>query len=351
VRVVEPVPKDSTRSALADWLELSALSSDRRQVSEAGLIGLHELYGGESDATSRAEPETGDILDESILDTVQEQSIQCAVEEIMYRQEVLHGHYPFQVRPRGVLLSHTKSEEQLTTGEWVYLFCLLSSAIREGGLQTTNESIKTRIASLFQVCACLAAVGYLSGSVSSFGFPRAQGNAFLPALQLAYREFGEGTVRGDDNVPSGFPSQLKDGGIDVIAWKDFPDKLPGKLYLLGQCASGRNWRDKPVGQYVRSLHGNWFTWPPPSGPIEAIFIPFTFHHELQDCEDVDFHTLLRNSLHYDTTAFGVIHDRLRIAYFAELGSSLSQETQGTFIENFENIKIWVRDVLNLVRGS
>ena len=44
-------------------------------------------------------------------------------------------------------------------------------------------------------------------------------------------------MRSDDNVPPGFPSQLKDGGIDVIAWKDFPDKLPGKLYLLGQCAS------------------------------------------------------------------------------------------------------------------
>ena len=60
MRLVEPVPKDSTRSALADWLELSALSSDRRQVSEASLIGLHDLYGGESDALSDPEPETGE---------------------------------------------------------------------------------------------------------------------------------------------------------------------------------------------------------------------------------------------------------------------------------------------------
>jgi hypothetical protein len=113
----------------------------------------------------------------------------------------------------------------------------------------------------------------------------------------------------------------------------------------------RNWRDKPVGQYVKPLHGNWFTWPPPSGPIEAIFIPFTFHHELQDCEEVDFYTLLRNSLHYDTTAFGVIHDRLRIAYFADIGSSLSPRDPRRLHGEFENIKIWVRDVLNLVRGS
>lgn len=349
MRLVEPVPKDSTRSALADWLELSALSSDRRQVSEASLIGLHDLYGGESDALSDPEPETGDILDESILDSVQEQSVQAVVEEILYREQVLQGHYPFKVRPGGVLLAHLKSEEQLTTGEWVYLFCLLCSAIREGGLQTKNEALTKRIPALFQVCACLAAAGYLSGSVSSFGFPRAQGNAFLPALRLAYKSFGEGTVRSDDNVPPGFPSELKDGGIDVIAWRDFPDKMPGKLYLLGQCASGRNWRGKTVKQYLDSFHGNWFTGHPPSDPIKTMFIPFTFHHELQDQQDVDFLSLLKNSLHYETFTFGVIQDRLRIAYFADIGSSLPQGQETDIRQNIGEMQAWVREVLISVR--
>lgn len=351
VRVVEPIPKNSTRSALADWLELSALSSDRKQVSEADLIGLHELYGGDSVATLRSETETGEVLDESILETMQEQSLQAVVEEIMYRAEVLQGCYPFKVKPRGILLAESTGEEQLTIGEWVYLFCLLSSAIREGGLQTTDESIETRIASLFQVCACLAAVGYLSGTASSFGFPRAQGNAFLPALQLAYKEFGEGTVRSDDNVPPGFPSDLKDGGIDVIAWRDFPDKLPGKLYLLGQCASGKNWKSKPVRTYIKSFHGNWFTGTPASEPIEALFIPFTFHHELQDSDEEDFSTRRRNAFHYETRTFGVIHDRFRLAYFAGLGSSLPPQNQGAFNENIDKVKAWVGDVLALMRGN
>lgn len=351
MRVVEPIPKNSTRSALADWLELSALSSGRRQVSEADLIGLHELYGGESDASLKRDQETGEILDESILESMQEQSLQSVVEEILYRREVLQGCYPFKVKPRGVLLAGSKVEAQLTIGEWVYLFCLLSSAIREGGLQATDESLKTRIACLFQVCACLAAVGYLSGSASSFGFPRAQGNAFLPALQLAYKEFGEGIVRSDDNIPPGFPSKLKDAGIDVIAWRDFPDKFPGKLYLLGQCASGKNWRDKPVRPYVKPLHNNWFTWAPASDPIEAMFIPFTLHHELQERDDLDFPALLRELFHYETSTFGIIHDRLRLAYFAEVGSSLSQQSQGAFNENIEKVKVWVRDVLALMRNT
>ncbi|MCW5785065.1 MAG: hypothetical protein KIT39_17250 [Nitrospirales bacterium] len=351
MRLVEPVPQNSTRSALADWLELSALTSNRRQVSESSLIGLHNLYGGESDTSSDPEPETGDVLDESILDSVQEQFVQAVVEEILYRDRVLHGHYPFVVKPRGVLLAHPKNEEQLTTGEWVYLFCLLCSAIREDGLQAESAALTKRIPALFQMCSCLAAAGYLSGSVSSFGFPRAEGNAFLPALRLAYKNFGEGTVRSDSDVPPGSPSQLKDGGIDVIAWKDFPDRLPGKLYLLGQCASGKNWRGKTVKTYVAPLHGNWFVGHPPSDPINAMFIPFTFHHELQDREDVDFLSLLRTTFHSETFTFGVIHDRLRIAYFAEIGSGLPQCQEVDMQENISLIQNWVREVLNAVRES
>ena len=185
--------------------------------------------------------------------------------------------------------------------------------------------------------------------MSSFGFPRAQGNAFLPALRLAYNSFGEGTVRSDDNVPPGFPSELKDGGIDVIAWRDFPDKLPGKLYLLGQCASGKNWRGKTVKQYVDSFHGNWFTGHPPSEPIKAMFIPFTFHHELQDQQDMDFLSLLKDRLHYETFTFGVIQDRLRIAYFADIGNCLLQGQEADIQENIEVMQAWVREVLISVR--
>ncbi len=125
MRVVEPVPKNSTRSAFADWLELIALSSDRRRVSEADLIGLHELYGSESVTTLRSDPETKEVLDESILETTQEHLVQAIVEEIMYREEVLQGCYPFKVKPRGILLAESKKEEQLALWEWVYLFCLL----------------------------------------------------------------------------------------------------------------------------------------------------------------------------------------------------------------------------------
>lgn len=350
MKLIDPVPQD-TRSAQTDWLELIALSAERRQASEASLIGLLELYGGGGDASFSREPETSETLDESILESAQEQSVQAVVDEILYRQEVLHGHYPFLAKPRGVLLSFLKSERDLTTGEWVYLFCLLSSGIRENRFQPRPNDLEKRIPALFQVCACLAAAGYLSGSVSSFGFPRATGTAFLPALRKAYTRFGEGRVRQDDDVPPGFPTALKDAGIDIIAWKDFPDKLPGKLYLLGQCASGLNWTSKAIKQDIPQFHGGWFMGGPASEATNAMFIPFTFHHTIEDSEAEAFPELLKNGLWYATFKFGVIHDRLRIAYFSELGFSLPHRGEIDDADKLEDVKTWVREVLNSVREN
>lgn len=348
MKLVEPVPPE-TRSSLADWAELASITSDRRQLSEASLISLHEQYA-DDDSQSRMEPETEEIVDEAILQSAQEKFIESVVAEILYRCDVLHGHYPFTVNTKGVLLSFPQDESKLSVGQWVYLFCLLCSAIREDKLQPKNQGLEKRIPELFQVCACVAAAGYLSGAVSSFGFPRATGTAFLPALAMTYKRFGEGTVRSKDDVPPGYPTELKDGGIDIIAWKDSPDKLPGKLYLLGQCASGVRWREKSVEQYLKPFHGNWFTGYPPSDPIKAMFIPFTAHHKLETRDDVDFLELLRNYLLSATFTFGVIQDRLRIAYFADLGAKLPDNGEVDCRNNIDDVKSWVSKVLRIVRG-
>ena len=127
---------------------------------------------------------------------------------------------------------------------------------------------------MFQVCACLAAGGYTAGEVVSFGFPRPTGTAFLPALRATYERFGAGSVK--QSVPPGFPVATKDDGIDVIAWRDHPDRMPGKLYLLGQCASGVDWRTKSVVDRIEPFHG-WFTELPARHYLPSMFIPFTLH--------------------------------------------------------------------------
>lgn len=349
MNLVEPTPQ-ATRSALADWVELAAITSDRRLVSEASLVSIFDQYA-DDEALLRKDLETDETVDEGILQSDRDLYVESVAAEITYRQEVLNGHYPFIVNLRGILLSFNRNEAELTIGEWVYLFCLLSSAIREGVLQPKNSPFEKRIPDLFQVCACLAAAGYLTGSVSSFGFPRAAGNSFLPALTATYGRFGEGRVRSKVDIPPGYPTELKDGGIDIIAWRDYPDKMPGKLYLLGQCASGLNWRSKTVRQYVPQFHGLWFTSQPPSIPITAMFIPFTVHHELTSREDTDFLELLRNLITYETFRFGLIQDRLRISYFAEVGGGLPDRAEIDLRDEIDQVKTWVVEVLEAIRGS
>lgn len=349
MNLVEPTPQ-ATRSALADWVELTAITSDRRLVSEASLISIFDQYADDEDLL-RKDLETDETVDEGILQSDQDLYVDSVAAEITYRHGVLNGHYPFTVDLRGILLSFNKNESKLTIGEWVYLFCLLSSAIREGVLQPRNSPFEKRIPELFQVCACLAAAGYLTGSVSSFGFPRAAGNAFLPALTATYSRFGEGRVRSKVEIPPGYPTELKDGGIDIIAWRDHPDKMPGKIYLLGQCASGINWRSKTVKQYIPQFNGLWFTSQPPSIPITAMFIPFTVHHELVSSEDTDFLELLRNLITSETFRFGLVQDRLRISYFAEVGSGLPNRAEIDLCDEIKQVKSWVVEVLEAIRGS
>lgn len=44
----------------------------------------------------------------------------------------------------------------------------------------------------------------------------------MTALRQTFKRFGIGNVRSNEDIPDGLPTSLKDGGIDVIAWRDHP---------------------------------------------------------------------------------------------------------------------------------
>lgn len=55
---------------------------------------------------------------------------------------------------------------------------------------------------------------------------------------------------------------VKDEGWDYVAWKPFPDKRIGQLFLLGQCACGQNW-DTKLNDLNKDILGSWMhpvTW-------------------------------------------------------------------------------------------
>jgi len=216
----------------------------------------------------------------------------------------------------------------------------------------TFTGVTADIEELFQLCSTVAAAGLLSGMAISFGFPRPDGSGFLMALKRTFEErMREGVT--ESSARPGVSSHKKDGGIDIVAWRDFPDGMPSKLYLLGQCASGDAYPSKSIKNFLGSFHGDWFTVQPASPPIDALFIPFMLDHDLvvRKSENVD----KARAGHYLSMArdLGVIVDRCRIAYLVEDGAAIARNKPDWVEGALElgRVKVWVDAVRFAMRQT
>ena len=340
---ITPPEPNHTRSANADWMELRALRAAAQRSTLGDIFGIFDI-NDHDDATDHA---NDDLDDESILEAGRNRPIDHVFDELQYRARVLGGTYPFTVETTPPALAQAR-DITATPGRVIYLFCLLASAMRENRVQPSEltKGARKEIANLFQVCACLAAGGYTVGAVASFGFPRATGDNFLSALRDTYGRFGAGEVR--STVPPGHPTATKDDGIDVVGWRHHPDRMPGKLYLLGQCASGRKWQEKSVVDRIQQFHG-WFSTPPATYYLPSIFIPFTLHHDLSEHPTTAFDAVLTNKYLREERRYGIVFDRFRIAHFAGacLGSKDDELSQVDGREQFRDVEAWVEATLEI----
>jgi hypothetical protein len=350
LHVVEPNTID-TRSTFADWLELQVLTSRRGLATPATLSNVLDIVSDSAiDRIPLFDPETNEFLDGEIVEAERDANVLAAFEELEYRERILEESYPFQLDDEGRTLKLRSGDTLGHVGRAVYLFCLLVSALREKRIRRLDGHPITNgdIAAAFQVCSCLAAGGYLGGEVASFGFPRTDGSGFLTALRRAYERFGAGRVR--EQILDGFPKDAKDAGIDVIAWRHHPDRMPGKVYLLGQCASGGNWRDKSVRSYVRAFHEAWFSMSPATDTFPALFIPFMIHSDLQDAISTPWPEVVRDRFRYQEMHYGIVFDRMRVAHYANvccrLGGEQLSMVDGS--DQLERVQSWVRTALSLL---
>ena len=340
--LLAPTAND-TRSALADWLELQALFSARRLSSKGDLLNTLDIADDERLGRFSYDEETGEELDQGILEEPRATLLQNVFEELEFRSSCLGDSYPFEIDSRRMVVRATFQVDQVHFGQAAYTFCLLATALRESKITDLEDLPETKreLELLFQVCACLAAGGYFGGAVSSFGFPRAEGNGFLPALKLAYARFGHGDVK--DVIEAGHPHAAKYAGIDVIAWRDHPDRLPGKLYSLGQCASGKNWKQKPVSSEIAPFHGTWFTTSPAVYCVPALYIPFLVHDDLDEPQNDSFERARARRVACHERRFGVIFDRLRIAHHVAACMRMPRVARDAVdgMERVLDVAIWV----------
>lgn len=348
-----PPAKARNRSHWCDWLEISALLSADGIAKSGQLKKVLELQSDDDDHGVDTDPVTGEPIEKEIIEEKSDSLLERVHEELVYRQSLCDEAYPFEIEydSGGASLSggfrlRSRLGEISHENQYVfYVLALLETGLRDQiiAVEDVNTS-NHRLGLLFQIASCLAVGGYLSGPTVWFGFPRPDKTAFLPALKGAMERFGAHEVV--SQVPAGFPTALKDGGIDIIAWVEFGDGRGARTVIFGQVASGYDWEHKTLlgfmGKFV-----NWFIPPAPAHVKPALLIPFPIHHQMEESEKFSWEVQARGNLLYHSSDFGVIFDRFRVARFAAKAMALPPEKRDAIDGGAQitNITDWVTEIL------
>lgn len=171
--------------------------------------------------------------------------------------------YPFLIGARGSTLARSPGE--LNCRQLVYLYLLLATRLnmhdnrRHAGVDGT---------SLFEKLCAGVARTYLGSRAESMVFGTASRNGGFRAkvVDLCHR-LGEGGGAKDD-----ISRNVRDGKLDVIAWKPFADSWQGKLIIFGQCKTGTEYRDTLTQLQPDAFCAKWLRERPAILPVRAFFI-------------------------------------------------------------------------------
>lgn len=192
----------SGREQTADWIETSLLVRGTQQL---GLDRLHQLAADEIAANPAG--------------------INLALTVMARRQETLGAAYPFEVNELAV-------RSRTSAASMPYSALLLLSS---GGpaRQLLNPAPTTEMAEVFEDIVVAASAALLGPGADAlrFGWPSKIGRPpeFYGAIEWLAGRMG---------IKPGSayrPPRRKDGGVDVVAWRPFPDGRSGFPVMLVQC--------------------------------------------------------------------------------------------------------------------
>jgi len=320
-------------TVLADWIELKALSSEYGRAEISLIRSIIDIS---------QDHEAEDIGD---YDAFEDAIVARVAAEFSARQKIIGEAYPFVISDGGSVL---KLRDEVQLGGTVYLFCLIMSHAAGTTIlpRTVLDGLVDKARDLFQICATLCAAGWCDGPAISFGWPRPDRTKFSEKLAQVFELFGDGKPRAVP--PPAAPQHIKDGGIDVIAWRHVPDRMPGTLYMLGQVASGQNWKEKSVLTDIRVFHEMWFEIRPASPCSGAMFIPFCIDAPPEESGEFTEQERLFDKMRWLTTEFGILFYRYRVAHYAARAQQLCDRSISPIerIDDVPLIQAWIRECRN-----
>ncbi|MCX5784600.1 MAG: hypothetical protein NTX59_02830 [Elusimicrobia bacterium] len=271
-------PKDVIK--LADWLEIHALISPDGNASRGDLERPLKRASIFQSATGN---ESNDI----------DEAINQAFLELEERLISTGDGYPFQIIG-GIL--HLRDNPRNFPA---YIFCLFLSYFK----WTQKKNAKINPWKLFEELSCRAAGHYMRGDVFWFA-ARGSGKkntAKRKTTLFQQNVSGLSTLIGEGN---GFKSQptlnSQDDKVDLVAWRDFPDRHSSKLIMFGQCAGGNNWADKTAELQPERFWDQWMQDGKVSPLIRSFYMPYR---------------IPRIAWTFHARSAGILFDRCRIAYW------------------------------------
>lgn len=286
---------------IADWLELRSLHTTDQGTSFRDVIRFYKM-GGVVDSLDEYEDGADLDFDE---DEECESLAEALFAEVADRERscgIGTGAYPFEL-DGNVVQSRPGIEET------IYAFmALLSKFGKDAGPEVGLG------AKLFEDVCAKAAEVYLGGyseDVRShvFGFPRrVMQPGFRDAIDQLCQDLGEGVCHHPSRPLA--PDQ-KDAKLDIVAWREFADRRPGKLIVFGQCATGQDWTQK-ITELPDTV--DWCSWwmadRPLVWPIRLFFVP---------------HRIEYDRWPYTNITGGIFFDRCRIAHLtADIDTNIAQ---------------------------
>ena len=256
---------------LADYAELvcweQGSTSMNTLSADLGRLEENDYSGGVS--------EEEDTLDLGRLDAKdysggvpEEEKVPQIVEEayleIERRKEACRDGYPFIVGEQGYTLYD--SQESENHKHIIYKYLLLATRLN---MNDNREHADIDGSLLLEKLAAEAARDYLGARAESIVFGTAGGSDFQGKINDLCKRIKEGDGYVNRNEA---PPNERDGKLDVVAWKHFADRLPGKLIAFGQCKTGTNYKDTLTQLQPDSFCKKWLRSPLVLTPMRMFFV-------------------------------------------------------------------------------
>ena len=310
----------------ADYLELTAVFSENNQSLSQDIVNVSEL-GAESEF---------DDVDKEIR--IREDIAAGAVARMQSRKEVLTTSYPFDLDALGSVISFTPKESNL--GHTAYLLslilsnlCAVTPLLVGSCMHPTKQEVR-KLRQHFQYFATAAIAGEIGGTAWSFGFPRPDGTGFKSKLTEIWDILKDGIVGADPSAPS----NPKDDQIDIFAWREQRDNLPGYLLVAAQVATGAKWKSKSIKSHVNDAFvKRWFKQPPVTTILAYHVIPFARPDDI---------------FRDDVLVVGNLLHRLRVPRRVEEAVALFQN--GVVFDAFDELKAaadWIRSYVERAKST